>query len=58
MKDHVEGEEAKAPTIIKALPVVKWSEVLTDFLHSVVGIRMITLAYESRESAMPARKNP
>ena len=44
-------EEVKVPMISKALILTKWSEVFTDFLHWVVGIGTITLAYLVRENA-------
>ena len=46
------------PKISKALPVMKWSEAFTDFLHRVVGIRMIPLAYVVREDVVPIRPLP
>ena len=46
-------EEVKVPKISKALPMMKWSESFTDFLHRVLGIRMIPLAYVVRESVVP-----
>ena len=33
------------PTITKALPIIKWTEAFQDFLHRVIGARMIPLAY-------------
>ena len=43
------------PKASKALPVIKWSGEFTDFLHRVVGIRMIPLAYVVRKNVVPAR---
>ena len=36
------------PTITKALPIIKWTEAFQDFLHRVIGARMIPLAYVIR----------
>lgn len=56
LKNRRKDEEAKAPKISKVLPVTKWSEALTDFLHSAVEIRMIPLTYTVREIATPTRE--
>ncbi len=46
-----EGEEdPEVPKISKGLPVLKWTEAFTDFLHRVVGPRTIPLAYVIRET--------
>ena len=55
MKSRRKDEEVKVPKTSKALPVMKWSEAFTDFLHRVVGIRMILLAYVVRENVVPVR---
>ena len=33
------------PKITKALPLIKWMEAFQDFLHCVIGIHTIPLAY-------------
>jgi len=58
LKSRRKDEEVKVPKIGKALPVMKWSEAFTDFLHRVVGIRMIPLAYVVRENVATARPLP
>lgn len=45
------------PTITRALPIVRWTECFDDFLHQVIGHRMVPLAYLIRpvdEVANPA----
>jgi len=48
----------QVPKISKSLPVMKWSESFTDFLHRVIRIRMIPLAYVIRENVVPNRGLP
>ena len=43
------------PKISKALPAMKWNEAFTDFLHRVVGFRMIPLDYVVRQSVVHVR---
>ena len=38
-------DDPDVPTITKALPIIKWTEAFQDFLHRVIGARMIPLAY-------------
>ena len=40
-----EDESPDIPTITKALPILKWAEAFQDFLHHLIGIRNIPLAY-------------
>ena len=35
----------EVPMITKALPIIKWTEAFQDFLNSVIGDRLIPLAY-------------
>ena len=51
LKDHRKDEESKVPKLIKTLPTMKWLEAFTNFLHRVVGIRIIPLDCVARESA-------
>ena len=37
------------PKISKALPIIKWTEAFQDHLHRVIGVRMIPLAYVTRQ---------
>ena len=41
-------DDPEVPKIIKALPIIKWTEAFQDFLNRVVGARMIPLAYVIR----------
>lgn len=44
----------EVPKITRALPVIKWTEALQDFLNRVIGVRMIPLYYVIRpEVAVP-----
>jgi hypothetical protein len=48
------SEEPEVPKITKALPVIKWTEAFGCYLHRVVGVRKIPLAYVIRpEVAVP-----
>ena len=42
-------------TITKALPIIKWTEAFQDFLHRVIGARMIPLAYVIRTNPQVPR---
>jgi hypothetical protein len=43
------------PKITKALPIIKWTEAFRDYLHRVIGVRIIPLAYVIRpEADVPA----
>ena len=49
------GDEPEVPKITKALPIIKWTEAFRDYLHRVIGVRMIPLAYVIRpEATVPA----
>ena len=43
-------ETKEVPKISKALPILKWTESMTDHFNRVVGVRNIPLAYVIRES--------
>ena len=45
LKYRKDGGDPDVPTITKALPIIKWTEVSQDFLHRVIGARTIPLAY-------------
>ena len=53
LKDRKDAEEPDVPKISKALPVIKWTEAFRDFLHRVIGVRMIPLAYVIRTDVVP-----
>jgi hypothetical protein len=55
LEDKRAGDEPEVPKISKLLPIIKWTESFRDYLHRVVGVRMIPLAYVIRpEAAVPA----
>jgi hypothetical protein len=49
LKDRKAGDSPEVPKITKALPVIKWTQAFADYLHRVIGVRMIPLAYVIRE---------
>jgi hypothetical protein len=50
LKDRKKSEDIPdTPKITKALPVIKWTQALADFLHWIIGVHMIPLAYIIRE---------
>ena len=48
LKGRKEDDEPDVPKISKSLPIIKWTEAFQDFLHWVIGVRMIPLAYVTR----------
>ena len=48
LKERKDEDDPDVPKITKALPIIKWTEVLQDFLNRVIGARMIPLAYVIR----------
>ena len=48
LKGHKEDDEPDVLKISKSLPIIKWTEAFQDFLHQVIGVRMIPLAYVTR----------
>ena len=55
MEDKKGGDAPEVPKITKALPVIKWTEAFKDYLHRVIGVRTIPLAYVIRpEGTVPA----
>ena len=48
LKGHKEDDDPDVPKISKSLPIIKWTEAFQDFLHQVIGVRMISLAYMTR----------
>ena len=48
LKDRKDEDDPDVPKITKALPIIKWTEAFQDFLHRVIGARMIPLAYVVR----------
>ena len=59
LKGKKEDDQPEVPKISKALPVIKWTEAFQDFLHRIIGVRLIPLAYVIREKvAVPAAAPP
>ena len=45
LKDCKEDNNPAVPKITKALPLIKWMEAFQDFLHCVISVCTIPLAY-------------
>ena len=45
LKDRKRENDPEVPKIMKALPIIKWTEAFQDFLHQIIRVRMIPLAY-------------
>jgi hypothetical protein len=59
LKDRKKGDIPEVPKITKALPIIKWTQAFADFLHRVIGVRMIPLAYVIRDEVdVPAAAPP
>jgi hypothetical protein len=58
LQDKKEADPPDVPTITKALPIIKWTESMLDYLHRVIGARMIPLAYVVRELVIPPAAAP
>jgi hypothetical protein len=59
LKDRKTGDIPDVPKITKALPIIKWTQAFADFLHRVIGVRMIPLAYVIRDDVtVPAAAPP
>ena len=52
LEENKKAEKPAAPKISKALPVIKWSEAFTDYLHRVIGAQMAPFAYIIRDEAV------
>ena len=51
LENKVKNDEPDVPKISKALPVIKWTEAFKDYLHRIIGVREIPLAYIIRPEA-------
>ena len=51
LEDLKSGDEPEVPKITKALPIIKWTEAFRDYLHRVIGVGTIPLAYVIRPDA-------
>jgi hypothetical protein len=59
LEDRKKEDTPDIPKISRALPVTKWTEAFTDFLHRVLGARLIVLYYVIRaDVAVPAAEPP
>jgi hypothetical protein len=45
LEDKKKLDEPEVPKITKALPIIKWTEAFRDYLHQMIGVRTIPLAY-------------
>ena len=45
LEDKVKDNKPDVPKISKALPVIKWTEAFKDYLHQIIGVCGISLAY-------------
>jgi hypothetical protein len=48
LEDKKRAEEPEVPKITNALPIIKWTEAFRDYLHGMIGVRTIPLAYVIR----------
>ena len=53
LTERKEAETPKIPKILKALPIIRWSEAFIDHLNRKIGARTIPLAYVIRQNATP-----
>ena len=59
LKARKDEDDLEVLKITRSLPIIKWTEAFQDFLHQVIGMRTIPLAYVIRITvdvlaAMPA----
>ena len=52
LEDKVKADKSDVPKFSKALPVIKWTEAFKDYLHRIIGVRGIPLAYIIRPEAV------
>ena len=45
LKERKEEDPPEALKIMKTLPIMKWTEAFQDYLHRVISVRVIPLAY-------------
>ncbi len=53
LSDRKDEETPKVPMITKALPIMRWTEVMRDHLHQIVGARMAPLSYVIHDNETP-----
>ena len=56
--DHKKSDEPDIPKISQTLPVLKWTEAFSDYIHQIIGSRMIPLDYVIHEHANPPGTAP
>lgn len=52
LEDKKKGDDPEVPKITKALPIIKWTEAFRDYLHRMIGVRTIPLAYIIRPTVV------
>ena len=45
LEDRKEEDTPEVPKFTKNLPIMKWTEAFQDYLHRVIGVRVIPLVY-------------
>ena len=45
LKNREDDDDLEVPKITKALPIIKWTKAFQDYLHQIIGVQMIPLAY-------------
>jgi hypothetical protein len=56
LEDKKGGNKPEVPKITKVLPIIKWTEASRDYLHRVIGICTVPLAYVIQpEAPVPAK---
>ena len=45
LEDREEEDPPEVPKIMKTLPIMKWTKAFQDYLHRVIHVRVIPLAY-------------
>jgi hypothetical protein len=58
LKQKKAAPEPEVPKVTKALPIIKWTEAMMDYLHRVIGVRNIPLAYAARIDVIPVGALP
>ena len=48
LKARKDEDDPEVPKITRSLPIIKWTKAFQDFLHRVIGVRTIPLAYVIR----------
>ena len=49
LNDRRKADDPDTPRISKALPIIRWTEAFLDHLHRCIGVRLIPLAYVTRQ---------